>query len=224
MKIESIINYYKKHGFLKTLKRFSERIGFIFFHRSVYLIRLDLNSFTINLGLPHPVAIATQKDIQNNYYDSWFTTEEALARLEKGHRLFVISENNRIMASAWVEFNEVKIAYLELRFHIPDDVAYLTGRYTVPDLRRKGLASQLERGIFQYLKKEGYNYLLALTDITNVAALALNRRIGWEDYQLVHYKRYGLIKYFCVEKSNSNERKIFFTIFQAPEKMWKIFL
>lgn len=224
MKIESLINYYERHGFLKTLKRFLERIGFKFFKRSIFLVKMDLNSASTDLKLPYQVVIATREDIQKNHYDSWFTKEEALARFEKGYRLFVIRENDRVIASEWVEFKEVRISSLELLFHIPENAAYMTGRYTVPELRGKGFASQVDRGIFQYLKKKDYKYCLGLTDKTNVAALALNRRTGWKDYQLVNYTRFWFVKYFCVDKSNSNKQKVFITLFKAPEKMWNVFL
>lgn len=168
--------------------------------------------------------MATKEDIQKNHYDSWFSKEESLARYEKGYRLFVIRENDKPIASEWLELKEVRITSLELLFHIPEDVAYMTGRYTDPEYRGKGLATQVDRGIFQYLKKQGYKYCLGLTDITNTAALALNRRTGWEDYQLVNYTRFWFIKYFCVQKSNSSEQKKYVTIFQAPEKMWNDFL
>lgn len=226
MELKSVINFYKQHGFLKVLKRFLEKIGFRFFKRSVFLIKLDLNSVPIDLEVPHPVVIATKEDIQKDrdYYDSWFTKEEALARLEKGCLLFVIKENNKMVSSEWVEFKKVKITFLDLLFHIPEDVAYMTGRYTDPAFRGKGLATKVDKGIFQYLRKQGYNYTLGITDATNNAALGLNRKTGWEAYQLVNYRRYWFIKYFCVKKCNSDDYKIFITLFRAPEKMWKVFL
>jgi len=226
MKLKSAMNYYNQHGCLETSKRILDKIGLKFIDRSIILVKLDLHSIPLDTQVSCQTVILSQEDVQKDrdYCDGWCTKEEALSRLKEGHLLFAIKKNEKIICYEWAEFNKVKIAYMDLHFCLPEDGAYLTRRFTVPEFRGKGIASQLERAIFQYLKMQGYCYLLGVTDPINQAAVGMNRKTGWEDYQIIQYQRYWFIKYYCVTKCNATECKRFITLFRAPKNIWKVFL
>jgi ribosomal protein S18 acetylase RimI-like enzyme len=226
MELVDIIKYVKKHGFLQSLKHVFERLGFVSFNRTLIFLVLKFNDIPNDISESYSFHIASTDDIQKeqNYYDSWFTKQEAIKRIQSGHRLFVFERNEKMVYFLWVELNSAAIGYFDIRFHISDDMVYLTGAYTLPEFRNRGIASKLKKEIFHYLKKEGFNDMIGVVDPLNTTALGIDKRLGFKEYQTINYKRYWHIRHYNVQKYNSDERKTFITLFKAPKDIWKTFL
>jgi aminoglycoside 6'-N-acetyltransferase I len=61
------------------------------------------------------------------------------------------------------------------------DFGYVFGLYTVPEARRRGVASALMRRIAAELRELGRDYVVLNVDTPNEAARALYERLGFED-------------------------------------------
>lgn len=230
MKFAKAINFYKQHGLLEFTKRLIDQLGltFIISTRSVIFVKLDLNNMPTDCNDPFSFLIATADDIQKElvYNDGWFTRETAISRIQKDHRLFVFKENEKMIYFLWTDLKNVRINWLDLNFNIPEDMLYLTGAYTIPEYRNRGVAYKLKTEIFQYLRKEGFNHIIGVVDPTNTVALKIDKRLGFKEYQTVYYKRYWFLKYYCVNKYNSDQQKRFVgvTVLKSPDIIWKAFL
>lgn len=220
------LNYYQQHGLLRFYFRFFDELGFKYFKRDAIFVHLNLNKIRGDPKESPSFVIATEDDIQReqHYDDGWFGKEKAINRLRSGHLLFVLKESGRIIFFLWADRKSVKIDWFDLSFSIPEDVAYITGVYTHPDFRGRGIASKLKREIFQYLKNEGFKHLIGIVDPSNVIALKIDKKIGFKEYQILNYKRIWFIRYHTVTKFNSTQSETFVSFFcQSNSDIWKCF-
>jgi ribosomal protein S18 acetylase RimI-like enzyme len=226
MKLEAVISFYRRHGFLTLWKRCLETMGTYFFcDRSIIFVSLDFRNIPLNGNAPFHFFLATADDVQKEpeYNDGWYQKSDAITRLHKGHRLFVLMENERMVYSMWAESQDVRIRWLNLRFDLPDRMIYCTASHTIPEFRNKGIARRLDLQIAQYFKKEGFDYAIGVVDPANTASRAVNGKLGVKEYQIVRYRRYGFVKYYRVSKMNSDLSKSFITCFASPRALWKTF-
>ncbi len=228
MQFAKAINFYKQYGLLEFIKRLFHQLGFIIATRSVIFLKIDLNNILTDCNEPYSFLVATADDIQEelDYKDGWFKRERALSSIQNGHRLFVLKENEKMVYFLWADLKSVQIKWLDIHFSLPEDVAYITGVYTLPEYRNRGIGYKLKKEMIQYLKKEGFNYLIEIVDPTNTTALKIDKRLGFKEYQSVHYKRYWFLKYYCVNKYNSDQQKRFFGVTgrKSQNIIWKAFL
>jgi len=227
--IHKIVDYYKQRGLIQFLKHILEKLGFEHFSRTLIFIVLDTKDITYEVEIPYSFHVATIEDIRRepeNYFqhEYLFTKREIIERLKLGHRLFVFKENNKMVYFLWVEQKYAAVDVLRLPLHIPKHVAYISGGFTMPDFRNRGIAVKAKRQIFHYLKQGGIKTLLGVVHPANVKALEIDKKIGFREYQIVNYKRYWHVRRYIVQKYNSNENKIFTTLFRAPKDIWKIYL
>lgn len=226
MKLEAVISFYRRHGFLTLWKRCLETMGTYFFcDRSIIFVSLDFRNIPLNGNAPFHFFLATADDVQKEpeYNDGWYQKSDAITRLHKGHRLFVLMENKRMVYSMWAESQDVRIRWLNLRFDLPDRMIYCTASHTIPEFRNKGIARRLDLQIAQYFKKEGFDYAIGVVDPANTASRAVNGKLGVKEYQIVRYRRYGFVKYYRVSKMNSDLSKSFITCLASPRALWKTF-
>jgi GNAT superfamily N-acetyltransferase len=225
MKLKRVIDFYSKHGSLPLWKRCFEKLGLYNCDRSIIFVRLDLKNIPLDGNEPYRFIFATADDIQKerDYDDGWYQKKEAISRLREGHRLFVSKENGEMVYCLWAEFHDVRIRWLDLCFDIPDDMIYCTGSHTIPEYRNRGIAHKLDAQIAQYFKKEGFRHIIGVVDPANMASRAVNKKLGIREYQMVRYKRYGFIKYYRVNKINSDKQKTFIAFFKSPGRLWETF-
>ncbi len=222
-----VLDYYKKNGLLKFIRRVCNRFGLEYLNRNLIFFHFDLNNITNDFKKPYTFHPATIEDVKRaqNYYERWFTKNEAIQRLKNGHRLFVLFSENEMVFMRWIDFKKVVINYFDLHFDIPDNFAYVTGVYTAPEFRRKNIGFKMANEINHYLKNNRINHTFSVVDPENTAALKLNKKLGGKEYQFVNYKRYAFIRYYCVKKYNSSQHKIFINILRKRDNdIWKCFL
>jgi ribosomal protein S18 acetylase RimI-like enzyme len=226
MKIANAIHYYKQHGVLSFLKRMFVSFGFEFFDHAVIFMVLDLNDIPDDIKEPYSFYQATVADVQQaeDYNDGWFAKKEALSRLQNGHRLFVFKEKETTIYFLWAETKKVTLNWLAMDLSIPEDMLYISGAFTLPEFRNRGIASKLKKEIFHFLKKEGIKKLIGVVIPSNTTALLIDKKLGFKEYQTITYKRYGYFRHYKVQKFNSGECKTFITLFKAPKDIWITFL
>lgn len=226
MRLADVIDYYQRHGMLQLSQRLLERLGIQFFDRTLIFLLVDLNRLPRIPAKPYSFCLATVEDVEQeqNYRDGWFTKKEALKRVREGRRLYIVKNGNRIVNFLWAEPEMATVAWFDLHMVLPRDIVYCTGSYTVQDCRGKGIASRMDLEVFHSLKEEGVSYVLGVVAPDNTASRAVNDKTGVIEYQVVRYKRYGIIRYFRVNCINSDEQKTFVTVFKTPSTIWKTFL
>ena len=226
MKTKNAILYFKQHGILSFLNRAVTSLGFEFFTHAVVFIVLDLNEMSNDIKEPCSFREVTIVDVQQakDYNDGWFTKDEAIQRLQNGRRLFILEKDGRYIYSHWVETKKVTIHWLNLNFFLPEDIVYTAGLYIIPEMRGQGLALRMCKELSLFLKDQGFNKQIGAIITSNTTSLHLNKKIGFKEYQIITYKRYGYVNHYIVKKSNSDKRKTYITLFKAPKDIWKTFL
>ncbi len=122
----------------------------------------------------------------------------------------------------WVE---TKKAYIfKLPITLPEDMCYMTGVFTIPQHRNKGIASKIKLQVCNYLKEKGFNQITEIVNASNSTALKIDKRLGFREYQIVHYKRRWHFRYFVVYDISGKRRKTYITIFKFPKHIWKTYL
>lgn len=225
MRFEAVTTFYRKHGVSALWKRCLETMGAYFCDRSLIFVCLDLRNIPLNGSGPHPFVLATADEVREepDYNDGWYQKSDAISRLNKGHRLFVMKKNERMVYSLWAETHDVRIRWLDLRFDLPKRIVYCTASHTIPQFRNKGIARQLDAQIAQYFKHEGFLCVIGVVDPANMASRAVNKKLGVREYQIVRYTRYGFIKRYRVNKMDSEEQKTFIALFESPDRLWETF-
>ncbi|MEW6188185.1 MAG: GNAT family N-acetyltransferase [Thermodesulfobacteriota bacterium] len=220
---------FKNIAILKMFRKVFNTLGIKFFKRSLIFSIKDLEKVPINFHGEYNFSVAKEEDLLNesDYDDRWYGREKALERIKKGHMLFIYREKGKIVYFHWVDVKEVNVEWFDLRFRIPSDMVYRTGLYVPPEYRRKGLAFKFREEITHYLKKQGFRFTLSVKNTKNTPVLELSKKSGdtaARQYQIVHYYRLWFIRWFRVEKINSNDHKNIIAINKTPEKIWNIFL
>lgn len=219
------MNYYNQHGLLQFIKRLLDGLGFQCFHRKLIFVHLDLTNIQHKFEESYSFSIVTKGDIQykQDYNDGWYDKKTAINRIKNGHCLFVFKKEGKMIYFVWIE-KKATIRWFNLHFNLPSDMVYQTGEYTVPQYRGKGLPSKIKKEIYNYLKKDGINHVVAVIDPLNTISLKINNSIGFKEYQIVDYKRFWLFRYYCVQRYNSSQYKTFIRVFKSPEYLWRVFL
>lgn len=224
--IQKTIDYYRQHNLFEFIKHFFRKLGFENFSKTVIFIILDVSNIPNDIKKPYSFSPITIDEMQNDEYYSeyFFTKREIIGRLQKGHRLFELKENDKLAYLLWVEQGNVTITDFKLPLHIPRHMAYISGGFTAPEFRNRGIASKLKKEILCYLKKQGVKQILGVVSPSNTTALLIDKKLGFKEYQTLNYKRYWHLRHYAVQKFNSDERKTFITIFKPPKNIWKTFL
>lgn len=222
--VRKALSYYRRHGILGSLKHAAERMGFVFLSRSLIFFQIDLNG----LRSPeerHCFSLASKDDVDGNenYYDGWFERRVASERLRNGHRLFVYKIKEKTAYYEWVETGNACINWFNLDFRLPEDVAYITGLYTAPEARGRGIAYKVGRDVLCHLKAEGFKRAILVINPSNGVSIRMNCRLGFHPYQTVHYSRWCFLIRSRVCKYNSDEHKSFITLLKADKRIWNWF-
>lgn len=217
---------YSQHGIFAFYKHVLTALGFLHFDRSLVFLYLDLNTLSTTSLRHYTFTIATIDEVynSNNYNDYWFQKAEALSRLRCGHRLFILKDNNKILYYLWTEQHCACITSFDLTFRLPNHICYITGIYTLPEFRNRGIAFRIKKEICHYLKQIGITHLIEVVDPINTKALSIDRHLGFREYQTITYSRFWIFRYFRINKHSSHEKRHFFTVFKTPEWIWKLFL
>lgn len=193
--------------------------------RTMVFLRLDLERLPVRPPGPFRFEMPSVGDLQNEscYFDGWATADEAAGRLQDGHRLFVVREEGEIVCCAWGETGRARVRFLNLEFTLPANVAYQTGVFTVPAMRNRGLAYNLRLETAHYWRLQGCEYLIVVVDPRNTASLKLQRKLGYERYQTIEYRRLGWLRVYRVERDGCRESRRFVSFGRGPLELWKTF-
>lgn len=195
------------------------------FEHKLILLKLDLEGVSAEPDRSYSFHLVTADEVQRDaeYCDGWFPKAEALRRLLQGHRLFVLRQHGQNVCFEWSELGDVHIRWLDLRLRLPPGVAYGTGLYTKPSLRGQGFASRLAREVSRYWKARGLQHYVIVVDPQNTASLNMQLKRGFVPYQTVCYRRRLWLRCYSIQRTDSRQRKRWFTIFASPSGIWRTF-
>ena len=225
--IARAVNFCRERGWIRFYLRLFNHLGFVSYSRTLIFLQLDLDGIPAD-GVDCGRLLATTLDEvqkKQDYDDGWSRhKEDAMDRLQRGHHLFRVEENGKWVSSQWVETKEGIIPYFDMRLRLPEDTVYITHVYTPRERRGSGIAHELGRRISQYLKRDGYRRSVIVIDPTNTASIRLARKLGYREYQVVHYIRVWFLKYYRIVKYEENLQKRYFGVFKSPTSVWRAFL
>lgn len=227
--IDKILDYYKRNSFLSSLKHIFEKLGFEHSSKSLIFMVLNLEDISEVVETPysfHNTTIADIQDEQDHYFEHkyQFSKREFLYRMKKGHHVYVFKEDNKMVFFLWTEQKGATITVFHMPLHLPQYTSYISGVFTMPGYRNRGIAHKIMKEVIHYLKEAGFTKLLCVVNPKNNTALNIYNRLGFKKYQIVHYKRFWQVRRYTAEKFNSDERKVFISLFSAPKDIWKTFL
>jgi len=228
-KLQNAISYYQRHGMSNFIKRIFVGIGFKWFTRTLIFLKLDMSNLSEKCDKTQQWSfkIVNSDEIiaEANYDDGFFNKAKALQRISSGHRLFALEEGGREVFFLWVEKRKASVWWFDdLPLWLPANYAYISGVYTFPDFRKRGIASRMKREIFTYLREvEGVNCLIEVVHPNNHVALKMDEALGFRKYQIVTYRRYWHIRHYSVTDAKFNQKKTIIRVFSAPRDVWKIF-
>jgi len=174
---------------------------------------------------PYCFRLPSLMDVVDNpdYWDGWCTRNAAVKRLRQGCTLFVVQHDGINACFGWSECKYVHISWFDLRFSIPNNVVYNTFLYTVPEMRGKGIGSQLWYDMASYWKNKKYQYIFVVIDPNNSASLSLHKRLGYQLYQTVHYRRRFFLRCYHTVSARTGEQLRHLSLFHMPKHIWNTF-
>jgi ribosomal protein S18 acetylase RimI-like enzyme len=110
---------------------------------------------------------------------SW-QLRQFVQRMRRGHICFItLLPDGRIANYRWLspELSSLESYHIPLE---PGDI-YLSFAYSLPAYRRMGLSGANFATCCRFLREQGYRRLLTRVEVGNIAALALCRKLGYQE-------------------------------------------
>lgn len=74
------------------------------------------------------------------------------------------------------------------------------------------------------LKNAGKDRVLTVVHPRNGFSLRMQRSLGFDDYQVIRYRRFWYLRYYTINKAHSSQSKTIITIFRSPTHIWRAYL
>ncbi len=111
------------------------------------------------------------------------------SRIEKGAICLAAIENGRVSGFNLISFGDVVMPLIHLKRRFRRDEAWSEQISVSKDFRKKGLGAELRYRIFEELRKRGYRKLYGGALIDNAPSLKLARRVGFQEFVDIQYRR-----------------------------------
>lgn len=224
-------NYYREYGLRRSISSFCNLVlkpikGAVQ-HKKVIFFETNIEDAVSNFKKDISMNLVSMKkeDIENlnAYNDGWFNRYKALKRLQDGCVLLTLLDNSKMIFINWLEFKKIDIPFIDLSICIPNDTVYLAFSYIDPEYRGRGIASKEKQIITKYLQECGYKKAFLVIQPENIASQKVNKKGGAKEYQVVTYRRFLFLKYYCVVDYVSGQKEIFWRIRRIDNNIWRVF-
>jgi len=201
------------YGFLIAVKKMITYPFEIIYRRKDYLIyKKDLQKYVPNEK--------TNPSFEYKFYDSqnldkkviyqilsmeeWLT--DKMESIIKNGGLFVVAlDGGKVAGFNLVSFNLVNIPLIEVDKKFKGDQAWSEQITVSKDYRKHGLGSILRYKMFNELKKRGYRSLYGGTMWDNWSNIELSKKVGFEIFVKVSFKRLLNQKKYTYHRIYSNQ-------------------
>jgi len=149
-----------------------------------------------DLPIPHatarlPVTVGLLQDDEVDEYNAfypWTGRSEALRRLRSGgHECFTARYEGRLVSADWASTVSTYARSLHCVFPLLEGDVYTYEMYTLPEFRRRGIATAIKVSILRHYCQAGCNRFLNLISPNNLASIKNNERLGYRQVGLVEY-------------------------------------
>ncbi len=119
-----------------------------------------------------------------NFYDihcrrhHFFSSEEAKERLRKGHLCYIAYDFEGIIGFCWYAVSEIQASDLHCTFLLSDSFVAAYNMFVKPDMRGKGVLSDIQATAYNDLFQQGYRNSFCYILSNNFSSIRANRKIG----------------------------------------------
>jgi len=220
-RIKKAVAYCRINGFVGFMKRIWHSV---FTYREIVMRHKQLRASDLDFVNSLNIHIASEKDIEEGYEDVWYTKEEALERLRKGHILFLVKDKGINVYYSWVHLLEIDIPWLGIKkMRISPDVAYMATVYVLPQYRGRFLLKRSLKFIEKYLlDNTTVNKTFTVTAPDNVVASKILALGGYLPYQHIKYFNIMGFRLYVVESIENGKSRIK-KLFVHNSDFWNMF-
>ncbi len=115
---------------------------------------------------------------------------EFVRDLERGDTCFIALHQGKVVHFVWARGRQVPFLK-RLGISLAPEEVYMTGAYTVPQMRGRGIHTAVWNYRVQYLKKMGYQRSVALVKIGNKAPRHVCKKMGGREVRYLGHLRVG---------------------------------
>jgi GNAT superfamily N-acetyltransferase len=201
------------YGFLIAVKKMITYPFEKVYKRKDYLIyKKDLRKYTLNEK--------TNLAFEYKFYDSYNMNDKIINQilsmeewlmgkmeyiLKHGGLCVVVHDGENVAGFNLVSFNKVYMPLLELTKRFRKDQAWSEQITVSKDYRNQGLGSILRYKMFNELKNRGYKALYGGTMWDNWSNIELSKKVGFEIFVKVSFKRLFNKKKYSYQRIYSNQ-------------------
>jgi GNAT superfamily N-acetyltransferase len=149
--------------------------------------RLELLELSLD---PPPALLKTPVTLDHGFLAET-EDEHARARLERGERCFVSREAGVIVTSRWVAEGRGYVEYLDRWLDLEPGEVFVSGAFTVPALRGRGVSGAAITRLAHALADEGCVRMLACVLAENHAAKRSCDKVGYRPIGRLGYVKLG---------------------------------
>jgi GNAT superfamily N-acetyltransferase len=201
------------YGFFIAVKKMITYPFEKIYRRKDYLIyKKDLQKYALNEKTNHlfEYKFYESQNIDEQVVEQILVLEEWLMDkmkliLKHGGMFVVALDGDKVAGFNLVSFNEVYIPLLELKKKFRNHQAWSEQITVSKDYRKHGLGSILRYKMFNELKKRGYRSLYGGTMWDNWSNIELSKKVGFEIFVKVSFKRLFNNKKYIYHRIYSNQ-------------------
>lgn len=215
-------DYYKRMGFFSLVKLIFAKLGISYFHGKLVFFILDLHQCRHQLSSEYSFEIPTITEIDNdcNFDGGFFSKRKTIKRILRENVLFIEKENSHTKFNLWVERNVLQIWWFnDTQIILPSNSIYVSGVYTAPEYRNRGVATQAKKEIFHYLYNQGVKYIFEAIHPKNDIAIELDKKFGFRECLILEYKKIFVFRRYTVRMKHCTGKTNYISVFKTPKSI-----
>lgn len=179
----------------KLLVYYLGRIGILLKRGRYSFYYLNCTNHACSSNLPLTLKELRIGEMTDECIFGWLTLNEAIALIASPlNRMFLLLEDNKPVASCWIQYGKVNLDFLEQYAVLPLDSVYLTHVIVKPSFRGKGAARELLAKSIDLLHQEGIRRVYICCDVRNSAIRKVFHQLGFQFYLGVRHFKISKLK------------------------------
>jgi SAM-dependent methyltransferase len=105
--------------------------------------------------------------------------EQITGRLHRDERCLVATAQGRIVHMCWIAAERAWCEILGVEIPLAQNAVYVHSIFTIPDMRRRGLATEASKFCLRWLRQAGFQSAVALVDADNLSGVRALEKSGY---------------------------------------------